>query len=1025
MNERLDPEQVQEIMSRIKNDAVRIVESHGGIVNQFVGDEVVALFGIPAGHEDDPVRSVRAALELHEAVRNLSTTHEARIGKPLRMHTGINTGLIVTHLEDARDGRYGLTGDTVNTAARLLSKAEADQILVSPDTHRLIAAFIETQELAPVEMKGKAEPLTPYRVVGKTRVLSRFEAAEQRGLTRFSGREAELATLSACLERTLRGQEWFVSLVGEAGAGKSRLLHEFRRSLAERGVQLLQGRCLSHGIHTPYLPWLDLLRRSLDLRAEDTADLLRKKALAGFDALGVDFAPHIPLLLHVLSIQSEHHRLPEGLEGAELGHALRQALAAFLRTRARRGPAALVLEDWHWADQTSRETLHHLLAGMGEQPLLVIVLYRPEFVADWRGLTRHTHLELAPLAAEKCAAIVRFCLDTDALPEGLAERIYERTGGNPFFIEELCRALVEDGTLLVADGRVQLSGALEQLHLPATVQAVIQARLDRLEQDVREAARLAAVIGREFARRLLERIHTARAELNRSLEELKSLEIIFQTQSPPGEAYQFKHALTQQVTYETLLLKRRKELHRLVGRAIEALYEDNLRDHYEELAHHYSQSDDLTSAAKYLWKAVNKAFWMLAIEDGYKLAGQGVQLLMNNTLSEDSQREGFITLALAWKGLSMHGISDEHIAAIQRARQVANDIEDHNKRIENIVSVNLSLSDIEWSQDRLGRAIEINKESFRLAKEVGRPDLGAGTLSTLAQRLIETGLPREGLSHLEQAITLSIEKNYRTAILENKLIRIEYLIKFGRLEESSAEIDAIERQLEDSERSAQIGIWLLLRKCELHSSRGEWQAALDRMDEVRALQTKQTIEYTERLFGGRIAYLQFMNGNPIAGFQELRRRANVLNDRSAYLDLAGVSVLLCDRQGSRAALARVEELTPAHLLSGEYHEVLSLLNALEEDWENAQVAMDKALQYYRDRDYGVAQSLGQFRLAEILHKKGESDAALQQLDEVSVSFRDKQMNWWLAQAEGLRERIERGEPWRGYAPYADGPPKIG
>ena len=251
MNERLDPEEVQEIMSRIKAEAVRIVEAHGGIVNQFVGDEVVALFGIPTAHEDDPVRAVRASLELHSQVRNMSTGVEARIGQPLRMHTGINTGLIVTHLEDERDGRYGLTGDTVNTGARLLAKAETDEILVSPDTNRLIAPFIDTVALEAVEMRGKAELMVPYRIVGEAGVKTRFEAAQRLGLGEYTGREAELAALGASLTRARSGQGWRVTLAGEAGVGKSRLLHEFRNPIENKGVLLLRGRCLCQGANTP------------------------------------------------------------------------------------------------------------------------------------------------------------------------------------------------------------------------------------------------------------------------------------------------------------------------------------------------------------------------------------------------------------------------------------------------------------------------------------------------------------------------------------------------------------------------------------------------------------------------------------------------------------------------------------------------------------------------------------------------------------------------------------------------------
>jgi class 3 adenylate cyclase len=251
MNERLDPEEVEKIMSQIKKEAVRIVETHRGVVNQFVGDEVLALFGIPVAHEDDPLRAVKAALELHEMIRQMSPKVEAILGKPLTMHTGINTGLIVTNPSDDRDGLYGITGDTVNTGARLKLQAESDDILVSPETQRLIAPYFETNALDAIRMKGKTKAMIPYRVIGESKVHSRFEAAEQKGFKTYTGRDQELTALHGCLEKAIRGEGQFVTVVGEAGVGKSRLQYEFRRSLDSEKATVLQGRCQSYGSDTP------------------------------------------------------------------------------------------------------------------------------------------------------------------------------------------------------------------------------------------------------------------------------------------------------------------------------------------------------------------------------------------------------------------------------------------------------------------------------------------------------------------------------------------------------------------------------------------------------------------------------------------------------------------------------------------------------------------------------------------------------------------------------------------------------
>ncbi|MEJ2167004.1 MAG: adenylate/guanylate cyclase domain-containing protein, partial [Desulfobacterales bacterium] len=252
MNERLDPEEVEAIMSRVKNEAVRIVERHEGIVNQFVGDEVLALFGIPTTHEDDPVRAIKAAREIHNMVRQISPEIEERIGTSLRMHTGISSGLVVTHIRDMRDGSYGITGDAVNRGARLASRAESDEILADQETHSLMAPYFESNALEPIVVKGKAKPLIPYRVTGESAVQTRFDAAKIQGLTAFTGRENELTTLYACLEKTLAGKGQFVTVLGEAGLGKSRLAYEFRHSLNRSAITVLQGRCQSYGKSIPY-----------------------------------------------------------------------------------------------------------------------------------------------------------------------------------------------------------------------------------------------------------------------------------------------------------------------------------------------------------------------------------------------------------------------------------------------------------------------------------------------------------------------------------------------------------------------------------------------------------------------------------------------------------------------------------------------------------------------------------------------------------------------------------------------------
>ena len=637
MNERLDPEEVEGIMSRIKKEAERIVENHGGTVNQFVGDEILALFGIPVAHEDDPIRAVRASLEIHRLVREMSPEIERRIETPLRMHTGINTGLIVTHLRDVREGQFGITGDAVNTGSRLASLASSDEIIVSPETQSLINPYFKTLPLEAVQIDVKSKPVILYRVIKKSEIQTRFEAAERKGFTAFTGRERELSALQFGLARSMAGNGQFVTVVGEAGIGKSRLVLEFRHSVDRDKVTVLQGRCQSYGSNIPYFPLVNALRRGLNLGDEEKRAELHKKAVANILAIDQTLEQYIPLYLQLLSIPSEDYPLPKHLHGQELKLAIQEALAAINIHNSIRKPMVLILEDWHWTDEGSDSALRHLVNLLSTYPLMVVIIYRPEYTASWPNLSHHTPIVLKPLDNRHTENIMKAVWSVDHLPDGFAPRVNERTGGNPFFVEEVCTALTEEGSIEIIGNKAILNGAIENLALPATVQAVIRARLDRLDQYSREALQLASVIGREFALQILERISISKNELNKSLEILKFQELIQQIRLIPEAEYMFKHVLTQEVTYETLLRQNRKNMHGLVGQAIEELYQDRIEEQVNLLFHHFSLAENWPKAAVYGQQAASKAYKLSQYQDALKMFEQAKKYLLK--LPENPNRQ--------------------------------------------------------------------------------------------------------------------------------------------------------------------------------------------------------------------------------------------------------------------------------------------------------------------------------------------------------------------------------------------------
>jgi class 3 adenylate cyclase/tetratricopeptide (TPR) repeat protein len=676
MNENLDPEQVEAIMSRIKIAAVRIVESHEGIVNQFVGDEVLALFGIPTAHEDDPVRAVKAAFEIHELVRKISSEVEQRIGTKLRMHTGVSTGLVVTHIRDVREGSYGITGDTVNVGARLASKANIDEILVGPETHGLIAPYFETKKSAEVTVRGKTKPIIAYRVTGILAVQTRFEAAEKMGFTTFTGREQELTLLHSCLKKMLAGNGQLVTVVGEAGLGKSRLIYEFRHNLNKSEIAVLQGRCQSYGTSIPYFPHINALRRGLNLHDDDTPAELHEKAITNVMAIDPSLEQYLPLFLHLLSIPSEIYPFPKHLHGQELTNAIQKALAAINILNSQRKPYVLILEDWHWADEASDLALKHIISVIASHPVMILVIYRPEYASNWGNWSHHTSVILSALDKQNCKNIIKSVWGTEHLPDGISSLIYERTGGNPFFVEEISSALIEEGKIQIKSQKAVLTQSIENLSLPNTVQSVIRARLDRLDPYSRESLRLASVIGREFAQRILEQISSSKDRLAGSLEDLKLLELIQQIRVMPEAEYMFKHVITQEVTYETLLLQKRKELHGLVGMAMEELYQDRVEEQVNLLHRHFSLAENWLKAADYGRKAANRAYRLGQFQEAVSMFENTYTCLLQLPKNQTRQ-ENIVDLQLemVWP-LHFLGQQDRALKICKQIESVANDLKD-------------------------------------------------------------------------------------------------------------------------------------------------------------------------------------------------------------------------------------------------------------------------------------------------------------------------------------------------------------
>jgi class 3 adenylate cyclase/tetratricopeptide (TPR) repeat protein len=618
LSERLDPEVVHQLMTRAFELMLAEIHRYEGTVNQFLGDGVMALFGAPIAHEDHARRAVQAALGIRRALDAYRAELERDRGIQFRVRQGLNTGLVVVGSigSDLRMD-YTAVGDTTNVAARLVQIAQPGQVIISEPIHHLVAGFFHTQFLGAQTLKGKAEAVGAWEVLSAQGTRSRLDIEAERGLTPLFGRDKELTVLADCFEKARAGHGQMVFIVGEPGIGKSRLLYEFRQRLSDRATWQ-EGRCLSFGQSIPFHPLIDAIRRSFGVDDEDDEETISVKLEREIITMGTDLKSIVPYLRHLVGLDPRDPVVssmdPQERRG-ELFYALRRLLLRAAEIR----PQVVVYEDVHWTDKATEEYLSLIADSLPTTRILVVLTYRTGYTHPFGERSYQTRVVPAALSAVDSVAMVRGMLVAERLPDDLQALLAHKTEGNPFFVEELVKSLQEAGSIRrVAEG-YSLTTRLEDVLVPDSVQGVIAARIDRLAEGPKRILQVASVIGREFSRRLLDRIAEGSERTETFLRELTALELIHEKRLFPEFEYTFKHALTQEVAYASLLVQRRRELHHRIGLAIEALYADRLTEQYEILAYHFEKAEEWGRALDYYLKAADKAVLAFATRDALVL----------------------------------------------------------------------------------------------------------------------------------------------------------------------------------------------------------------------------------------------------------------------------------------------------------------------------------------------------------------------------------------------------------------------
>ena len=604
--EQVDPEDWRRIMDRFFTILAEGVHRFDGTVDKFTGDGIMALFGAPVAHEDHARRACHAALHLAREIDAYAAELRRADGLSFSVRMGLNSGeVVVGSIGDDLHLHYTALGHTVGLAQRMEQLAAPGSAYLTATTASLVAGYFELRDLGRFQIKGVGEPVETYELAGAGRARSRLDVARARGFSRFVGRETEMAVLQEALARASEGSAQIVAVVGEPGVGKSRLCHEFAERCRAQAVEIYSAAAISHGSQVPLLPVLELLRGYFGVTERDSDRVVREKVAGRLLLLDESFKDVLPLVFDFLGVPDPDR--PARVDPQARQRSLQEFLTRLVHTGARQMAVVIVLEDLHWIDDASAAFLAHLVDILPGTRTLLVVNYRPEYRAPWMSAACYRELPLTALGSDATGEMLRDLLGAEPALAELRDGIAQRSGGNPFYIEEMVQSLVEDGALVGDHGGYHLTRPVEELTLPATVQAVLAARIDRLPERDKEILQTAAVIGREFAEPVLRRVAEAEPEaLAEALGALADADLVREQALGVEAEYAFKHPLTQEVAYRSQLAERRAAVHRAVAAAVEDLYPERVDERAALVAHHWEQAGDATLAAR--WSA-RAALW--------------------------------------------------------------------------------------------------------------------------------------------------------------------------------------------------------------------------------------------------------------------------------------------------------------------------------------------------------------------------------------------------------------------------------
>ncbi|MDC3237427.1 AAA family ATPase [bacterium] len=752
MTERLDPEEVKEIMNLIFGELTKIIKSYDGFIEKFVGDSVMAVFGVPKAHEDDPIRAIRATIEMNNAIERLNPQFEERLGRKLSLHTGINTGLVVTGEVNIEKGTHGLTGDAINLASRLEGIAKPGEIIVGSDTYFQAVNLFNFKELEPTKVKGKQHPVNIFKVTSEKK--ESFKTHRLYGLqATLTGRDKEMTVLVEAVERLRQGKRSIISILGDAGTGKSRLKKELKDSIDKNEIEWHEGHAYSFTQNMPYYPLINLLSRAFQIDAGDPPEKLRSKVESSITYLLPEGGKYIP---YIGSLFSLAYQELEDISPEYYKDKLRESIQAILSTFVEIRPTIVCFEDLHWADSSFVE-FFELMLNNTYQKTLFICTYRQSFALfkdnipkDLKGIYYKIHLkDLSPTDSQK---MLRSLLDSNNIPKELNHFVKLKIEGNPFYLEEMVNSLIEFKLLRRDNGHWKLNRKITDADIPATIHGVLLARIDRLDKYCKRTLQEASAIGRAFHYRILKKITDVGNNIFQYLLELENLNLIKTQSIKPDLEYIFKHALTHEVVYDGLLKSERRVIHQRIGLAIEQLFNDRLPEFYETLAFHFNHSNDIRKAIYYLMISGKKSLRHYAVEESHRYYQEAFDLIKQLKNSDNNKNTRLVEILSDWFPVYYYR---GHFGAAEKIMsahlQQVQSIDDREMRGMFYIGYGMCL----WAREKFREAYGYMHRALKTGQAVGSRRVEGYAHAWLAWVCFELGLPEETLAHGKAARALA------------------------------------------------------------------------------------------------------------------------------------------------------------------------------------------------------------------------------------------------------------------------------